>query len=195
MSKNLIFLDVNGVLNTIETQNNVPFKDKSYNQFKGVEDKFLKNLKSILLNTKDASIILSSSYWRKQNYSNSNCLYDYLVNRLLEFDIKIDGQTKYIYTFHRGVEIIEYLSSHEYDSYIILDDEIFDFKLCGISDRLVKTDFYGENAGLTNKKANAACDLFNKQLSKIIDKKYYEEIDKIKGDFINKGFKHNGLIL
>ena len=61
-------------------------------------------------------------------------------------------------SYKRGDEIREYLSTHEIDNFIILDDEIFkDFN--ELISHLVKTDFY--NRGLTEQHKTLALKLMN----------------------------------
>ena len=60
--------------------------------------------------------------------------------------------------YKSGEELGVYLSTHEIDNFIILDDEIFrDFN--ELISHLVKTDFY--NGGLTEKHKTLALKLMN----------------------------------
>lgn len=49
------------------------------------------------------------------------------------------------------------------DSFIILDDEKFDYADCGIISRLVKTSFYDDNGGLQDEHVELAIDLLTEQ--------------------------------
>ncbi len=105
----IIFLDVDGVLNSIQDRFSWTIES----------DKHLILLACIVRRT-DAKIVVSSS-WR-------NCgLLDTLKKRLNDFSMSIYDKTKDI--GERGVEIKEWLDSHSgVESFVILDDEDFDIK-------------------------------------------------------------------
>jgi hypothetical protein len=64
----------------------------------------------------------------------------------------------------RGEGIIEWVGTHEVDSFIIRDDEWFDFKELGLQSRVIKTEFYDENGGLTDDHVEIAIELLNSEI-------------------------------
>ena len=82
---NIIFLDVDGVLNSNFTTFN-----KSPQKFVGVEDQFLHRLNTIV-NCTDAKIVLVSDWKDCWFNNNEECLSDgmYLNRRFEEHEIKI----------------------------------------------------------------------------------------------------------
>ena len=64
--------------------------------------------------------------------------------------------------FHlsRGEGILQFLSTHTVEKYVILDDYQFDYDGCGLTSNYVKTD--NKKGGLTEELAKAAIDILNK---------------------------------
>ena len=84
-------------------------------------------------------------------------IYSKLISYLKNFGIEVYDKTVHM-SYNRGDEIREYLSTHEIENFIILDDEIFrDFN--ELISHLVKTDFY--NGGLTEQHKTLALKLMN----------------------------------
>lgn len=118
--KKVIFLDVDGVLNStkyFEKNNELGL----YREELGIEYEVDRNTVKLLRQALDetgAEVVLSSS-WRYSQYA------DLLQKLLLEYNIKTD-KTPYLDN-ERGTEIKEYLKTHkEILDYIILDDDIFE---------------------------------------------------------------------
>lgn len=61
----------------------------------------------------------------------------------------------------RGVGILKWIAEHNVENYIMLDDEVFEYKECGIISRLVKTSYYGDNGGLQDEHVELAISLLN----------------------------------
>ena len=158
--KKVIFLDVDGVLNSIKTL----YEDIS------LEDDLILNLKELVDKT-EAKIILSSS-WRLSTEAVAT-----LMDKLDKFGLVISGMTcdgvdldwlekyefdgtkKYLdtkfdynenkqikITYGRGAEIFKWLHDHDGCTYIILDDEIEDIKPYFNEPVIVKTSY---KTGLT----------------------------------------------
>lgn len=148
----VLFLDVDGVLNNYHT------KDRAPCGLLGLDVINLMNLQHIVENV-DVSIILSSDWRLDRNKVNG--MFDYLVTRLSEYNIKILDTTidTGCYTA-RGFEISEYLKNHpEIDNYVILDDRNFpDFDLYGLRNNFIKTNAY---LGLTILDAESAINILN----------------------------------
>ena len=171
--KKVIFLDVDGVLNSDRTL----YEDIS------LEDDLILNLKEIVNKTK-AKIILSSS-WRLSTDAIAT-----LMNKLDKFGLVISGMTcdgvdldwlekyefdttkKYLdtkfdwdenrqikITRDRGAEIFKWLYDHVDCAYVILDDEIEDIKPYFSESVIVKTSY---KIGLTKEDVKKAIQILNK---------------------------------
>lgn len=171
--KKVIFLDVDGVLNSDRTL----YEDVS------LEDDLILNLKEIVNKTK-AKIILSSS-WRLSTDAIAT-----LMNKLDKFGLVISGITcdgvdldwlekykfdatkKYLdtkfdcdenrqikITRDRGAEIFKWLHDHDDCAYVILDDEIEDIKPYFSESVIVKTSY---KTGLTKEDVKKAIQILNK---------------------------------
>jgi len=161
----VIFLDIDGVLNSMNTFKDEEINIKLYNlalknkvQYRiqrrllDIDFYKLQLLKEIIFKT-NAKIVISSS-WR--NLSFYPLIEEYLVNQ----GLPIIGTTPYI-NGNRGKEIRKYLMEHlEIKKFIILDDEIFeDFN--ELENYLVKTDFY--NDGLEEYHVEESVKILNKK--------------------------------
>ena len=171
--KKVIFLDVDGVLNSSRTLH----EDIS------LEDDLILNLKEIVNKTK-AKIILSSS-WRLSTEAVAT-----LMDKLDKFGLVISGMTcdgvdldwlekyefdatkKYLdtkfdydenkqikITHDRGAEIFKWLHDHDDCAYVILDDEIEDIKPYFNEPVIVKTSY---KTGLTKEDVKKAIQILNK---------------------------------
>lgn len=171
--KKVIFLDVDGVLNSDRTL----YEDIS------LEDNLILNLKEIVNKTK-AKIILSSS-WRLSTEAIAK-----LMDKLDKFGLVISGMTcdgvdldwlekyefdatkKYLdtkfdydenrqikITRDRGAEIFKWLHDHDDCAYVILDDEIEDIKPYFNESAIVKTSY---KTGLAKEDVKKAIQILNK---------------------------------
>ena len=171
--KKVIFLDVDGVLNSSRTLH----EDIS------LEDDLILNLKELVDKTK-AKIILSSS-WRLSTEAVAT-----LMDKLDKFGLVISGMTcdgvdldwlekyefdatkKYLdtkfdydenkqikITHDRGAEIFKWLHDHDDCVYVILDDEIEDIKPYFSESVIVKTSY---KTGLTKEDVKKAIQILNK---------------------------------
>ena len=171
--KKVIFLDVDGVLNSDSTL----YEDIS------LEDDLILNLKE-LVNKTGAKIILSSS-WRLSTEAIAA-----LMDKLDKFGLAISGMTcdgvdlhwlekyefdvtkKYLdtkfdydenkqikITHDRGAEIFKWLCYHDDCAYIILDDEIEDIKPYFNESVIIKTSY---KTGLTKEDVKKAIQILNK---------------------------------
>lgn len=158
---NIIFLDIDGVLNDEEYiikcyerhhkpmhMDFVPFNPRSLNNLRRIYD-------SILENNNEPLIVLSSS-WRLNEEAH------YIVNaRLAEYGMYVKETTPYI-NQKRGEEIIDWLEKHNHlDSpFIILDDDTFDI-LCfdELKPHMINTKFM---KGLVGWKTQQAIEILKK---------------------------------
>lgn len=138
---NIIFLDVDGVLNNNRTP------DRSPKNYIGVEDKFIDNLEYIV-NETGAEIVLSSDWkfeYDKDGHHDTDMLY--LIERLSEHGLSImditTGDSRGSGLSGRGSEIAYWLMSNigkHVKRWVILDDNLFaDFKNEEIKKHLVLT--------------------------------------------------------
>lgn len=130
---NIIFLDVDGVLNSDEFRTERYMILKRAVRTEEFFDPFcLKCLKEIVEAT-DAKIVITSSMMVNDM--------KLLRSKLGEFGIEILDKTKH-YGDRRGAQIREWLSEHnDVENYIILDDDYFkDYP--GLDEHIVKTSFF-----------------------------------------------------
>ncbi len=154
MSKSIIFLDVDGVLNSNNTVNRSP------RGFIGVEDQFIHRLRTIVKQT-EAEIILVSDWKNAWSDNIDICDIDgmYLNRRLGENDIFIHGKTDDSSRGKdeksgRGLGIKKYLETNDVGKYVILDDVVFDDYDEELQGHLVQT-----TNGLTDEDVNKAISL------------------------------------
>lgn len=153
----IIFLDVDGVLNSIDSEDR-------FQCFIGLDYSGIKLLREIVDAT-SAKIVLVSTWklsWNKDGQSRPDSLGAYLDQRLAEEGLTIMDKTGGTMN-ERGHGIIDWLSEHPAESWIVLDDEIFeDYEECGIMPHLVKTSFY--DGGLKDRHVEMAINLLNKEI-------------------------------
>lgn len=143
----VIFLDVDGVLNSDS------YFERTKNE-KNTRDELDENnilvLKSIIDETN--ALVVVTSTWKELK------IYSLLKETLSKYNISIYDKTIHL-NYQRGNEIRQYLSTHNIDNFIIIDDEVFpDFN--NLTEYLIKTDFY--NGGLTNIHKEKSIKLLNK---------------------------------
>jgi hypothetical protein len=148
----VIFLDVDGVLNNSNT------KEHSPEGFIGIDEEALNRLKNIV--DKTEAIIILTSTWKLKPDSDD---YLYLRSRLYSVGLKIKGRT---YdkkgSYYRGKGINSYLSNNKVEEFVILDDEMYDFREEGLESHWAYCNFY--NGGLDDKAMNLAIEVLNGNL-------------------------------
>ena len=182
---NVIFLDIDGVLNGYNLWNllgwNIISKfnsDRLKSWYRditepfGVHERKVKRLAKIVHNTMNTKVVISSC-WRFGLQSNN---LSYAQRKLLDlfdkYDIKIYGYTPRSESGKRDEEIITWLSKHkEVNKFIILDDENFDLQ-CFMGKELIQTSSvprgryikgkWYENTGLKNKHVRQAIKMLNR---------------------------------
>lgn len=132
---NVIFLDIDGVLNTYYTTD-------MCGHFIGVQSDLLDNLAK-LVNEFKTKIVLISTWREDWDMNPKKCAKPgvYLNDKFAEHGIKIDDKiTKSPRgTFFRGLEIKTYIEEHNVDRFVIIDDEYFDYNKENLTKRLVHT--------------------------------------------------------
>ena len=139
-----IFLDIDGVLNCSST------KDLC-GPYRGIEDEKVALLKEIVEKT-DSLIVLVSSW--KENWfkdprfkDKQDELANYLDEKLNNYGLVIFDKTDEYSIFGRGDSILEYIRTSERNGinitkFVILDDELWDYKETKLTKNLIQTSFY-----------------------------------------------------
>lgn len=164
---NIIFLDVDGVLNSM-----VYFK-KNKGSGKGsaeINDYNLQMLAKIY-HACDAKIVLSSSWRTLDDESDIHVywMYEYLVNELARYDMKIISKTPVVGS-NRPLEIKTWLDRRvdkDKIKFVSLDDDFSKDKYdeYGIGDCLVKTSFYCDESsegGLQQEHVDKAIEILSR---------------------------------
>lgn len=152
----IVFLDIDGVLNC-QTD-----KDRIHGCL-GINDLKVKRLRKIIKETR-AKIVLTSTWksgW-EENLDDCNSYGRYLTEKMALQDLQIFDKTYEQTWGQRGQGILDYLSTSvgkNCTAFIILDDECFDFKDCGLTQHHIKTSFYGDSGGLQDRHVDYAIEL------------------------------------
>lgn len=152
----IIFLDIDGVLNCSSTADRC-------SGYVGIEDKKVALLKTIVAKSQ-ARIVLTSSwkrYWYKDKKEEQDKMADYLDRKMARSALTISDKTTDKNALTRSVGIKEYINELEAKglkvvSYVILDDELFDYREEGLMDHLIKTKYEGCDGGLNDVTAKEA---------------------------------------
>lgn len=158
----VIFLDVDGVLNSIGWMKK---NDEKKHGNCEINPENVKMLKDIVDKT-GAKIVLSST-WRNVDGTDGKLrhpMYDYLVDELRKFGMEIFSRTSLINN-DRPKEIKAWLNetSFEIESFVSIDDDFSekDYEKQGVCNRLIKTQFWDENGGLQRNHVEQAIQLLN----------------------------------
>ena len=153
---NLIFLDIDGVLNSSST------KEKC-GPYRGIEDSKVSFLKELVDKT-NAKIVLISSWkewwFKKEEHKNrQDDLANYLDECLNKFGLFVWNKINDDFALGRGDAIVQFINflkqeGIKVNNYVIFDDEIFDYKESKQTKHLIQTSF--ENGGLSLKNIKQA---------------------------------------
>ena len=148
---NVIFLDIDGVMNNYQTRINGNITPSGYD---GIDDKFVERIRQILSAVPNTKIVLTSD-WKElfdedmvplkvDGYKDAQ----YLLDKFKKFGIEVkeraygflkDDELCYE-PMARGKEIKFYLDSHkDVDNWVVLDHRAFDFERTIGLERFVKT--------------------------------------------------------
>lgn len=165
---NIIFLDVDGVLNDFYTLKKRGKRNIFEEPELDLDEDKIKLLKELIDKT-NAKIVLSSS-WRvffdKDTLNPKNNHGQELRRLLYKYGLEIYSLTKRSGNGKREDEINDWLENHDdIESFVILDDE--DSHLPGfVGENLVKTEYYSENSeecGLTPNHVEEAVRIMNQK--------------------------------
>lgn len=139
----VIFLDVDGVLNCVDTTN-------LCGGYVGIENAKVNLLRRIVEET-GAEIVLTSTWkdgWSKTDKDKKQDVFGWFLDRELEREsLSILDKTEDD-GIHRGEGIRDWMNGRDIESFVILDDHRYDYLEQGLSGCHVKTEFYDENGGL-----------------------------------------------
>lgn len=159
---NVIFLDVDGVLNSSKYMESLKGIDIKY---KELSDFHLEKLSQIYHRC-DAKIVLASTWKDLDDISNKNGydMYQYLIHSLSKYDMEIFSKTPDDNS-DRPLEIFAWLKNRsDVSNFVILDDDfpIEEYDKYHLSDHLVNTKFFCENiseGGLQQHHVDKAIDI------------------------------------
>lgn len=167
MENNIIFLDIDGVLNSLPYFESL--KDTETNS--EIDESKLPLLKRIV-EENNAQIVLSSTWKELDNKDNPDCyaMWKYLIDSLAKYGMKIISKTPTILN-KRPIEIKAWLDSRpdkDNIKWISIDDDFCeeDYEECGLGGHLIQTKFFTNDindGGLQEKHVLMAKELFNKQ--------------------------------
>ena len=166
--RKIIFLDIDGVLNSLEYFDQLKNADQSkkIEKYQELDVEKVRLLAEITANT-GAEIVLSST-WRdigRKEGKRDHPMYQYLVDTLAEFGLKIIDHTPYL-DYDRPREIKEWLNRQEDKDihFVSLDDDFSPeaYKKYGIGDHLVRTSIFGVNRELEMVHVGKAIDILDK---------------------------------
>lgn len=143
---NIIFLDVDGVLNSLAYFESIKVLNK-YDKYNEISDFHLKKLSEIY-HACNAQIVLSSTWRELDDPSDMNCypMYRYLVKSLEKYGMKIMSKTPMI-NMNRPLEVVTWLNNRSDKNnikFVSLDDDFsdIDYMKYGIENNLIHTEFF-----------------------------------------------------
>ena len=192
---NIVFLDVDGVLNGYNRWNTLGWdivckfnSKKLINWYReltdpcGVHEKKVKLLAKIVHKAR-AKVVMSST-WRHSYWKFVNGESDYNIDRVKKladlfnkYNIEVIGITPRIQNHGRDSEIVQWLSQHEdeVENFIILDDENSFMKCFWDDERFIQTSevpkgivikgFDCEDTGLKRKHVKKAIKILNRKIN------------------------------
>lgn len=153
---NVIFLDIDGVLNCSES------KSECFG-YTGIDNVKIKRLKRIVEETKAKIILISTwkEFWFKELHNKplQDNLANYLDRKFKREQLSILDKTTDI-NGSRGQGILKALTKYAIENFIIIDDEKFDYKELNLLPHLIKAEY--SNGGLTEKLTEIIINKFNK---------------------------------
>ena len=159
MDDRIVFLDVDGVLNT-------PDSKSRCGGCIGIDNDKLKLLKEIVDVTKAVIVLVSTwkEYWEplpQRKYLQDEFA-DYLDKKFKDAGLKVTDKTLNGWDgdwYSRGEGILDYIQIHKPKSFVILDDIQYDYDGCGLTDNLIKTN---ANVGLTSEQVQQAIEILKR---------------------------------
>lgn len=150
----VVFLDVDGVLNTVKTCVHTP------NGYTGIDDARVALLAKVMKQVGADGVVLTST-WKQMQEDEED--YIYLVKKLDKYGIEIFGKTKEERVLEREEGVLTYLENHpEIVDFVIIDDQQFGFTYYSkLHDSFIDTKGMGiENSVTASKTPSVAAILF-----------------------------------
>lgn len=150
----IVFLDVDGVLNTVKTCVHTP------QGYTGIDDARVVLLAKVMKQVGADGVVLTST-WKQMQEDEED--YVYLVKKLDKYGIKILGKTKEERVREREEGVLTYLETHpEIVDFVIVDDQQYGFKdYSKLHDSFIDTKGLGiENSIVSSKTPSVAAILF-----------------------------------
>ena len=148
-SLKIVFLDVDGVLNCSSTKD-------TCDGYVGIDDEKVKLLKKIV-GMSNAKIVLTSTwkfYWHKELglKNKQDSFANHLDKKLNEQGLSIMDKTE-DEGLNRGDGILEYIRHLKWKGvdvykFVILDDEMFDYKETKLTKNLIQTSYFNGGLGI-----------------------------------------------
>ena len=162
--RRIIFLDIDGVLNTINT------KARCQGCI-GLEEEKIKILSKIINSFECEPFIVLTSTW-KSEWERTEYIDDlsvagqYLIKHLHRWGVHILNKTDDVYDGDknlRGQSILNWIKNSNLEIYsiLILDDESFDYAECGLEKYHLKTSFCDNPGGLLESHIEKALEILN----------------------------------
>ena len=154
MSK-YIFLDIDGVLNCNNTT-------ELFLGMTGIEDRLVEKLSAIVKAT-EAEIVLVSTwrdYWEPQAKEKQDAEGTYLDYMLQKQELHISDKTDPNWLYKRGEGILEWLEDKNVESFVILDDELHDYKELNLEKHWIQT-YDVNDGGITDEDVIKAIRILN----------------------------------
>ena len=127
----VLFLDIDGVLNNDATT------EKSPDGYTGIDDSLVERLAKVIKEL-ELTIVLTSTW--KDDWSDKKPDGLYLDAKFMAQGLKVTGRTFDASSSKRGSGIRDYLSNHEVESYVIVDDMDFSDFTDELLDHFVMTN-------------------------------------------------------
>ena len=171
---NIIFLDIDGVLNSFDYFKSLELnKIEIISGYNDIDENSLPILKQIVEDN-NAQIVLSSTWRNLEDLQDqkSQKMYQYLINMLDKYGMKIMSKTPII-NFRRPLEIKTWLDNRSDTNkinWISIEDDFFeeDYEMCGLGGHLIHTRYFDidgdESSGLQKEHIKFAKELFKKQM-------------------------------
>lgn len=134
-----IFFDVDGVLNSSITLSEGRLSDRYINNFVALTK--LYNTKLVLISTWRFGF--TKNIFGKLKPINPQC--KLLVDKLKKYNVKINDVLPEGPNEDRAEQIREYINKKEVKKFIIIDDEPFNYRECGLKENLINTQFSNVN--------------------------------------------------
>lgn len=151
----VIFLDVDGVLNCRSTE-------ARCGHYIGIDDDKVQRLRQIVDAT-GAVIMLVSSWkdgWDREYKEDQDALANYLDRKLNAAGMRILDKTEDNH-HDRGAGILRWTEGRPVESFVILDDCLFDYREMGLLSRLVETTEGADDGGLQDVHVQRAIEILN----------------------------------